>query len=71
MLFDLIKGVTVLAEDQGKPRLSALCFFFISIGDENDNSPRFDESEYKFTIAANHNMGSLVIQVCVNKFDFL
>ena len=45
--YSLYLLVTVLAEDEGNPTLSTTCFFFVTIGDINDNPPRFDDQSYE------------------------
>ncbi|XP_050313481.1 DE-cadherin [Anthonomus grandis grandis] len=45
------KYVTVQATDNGRPPLSDICTFKVTITDINDNSPQMEKLEYKLRIA--------------------
>lgn len=56
-------GVTVLVEDEGLPKLSTTCFFFVTIIDINDKDPIFDRSKYDVTIDQATGMNQRVMRV--------
>ena len=55
--------VTVKAEDNGTPKLSTNCFFFVTIGDINNNAPQFDDNPYKSYMLRTVNVNSRVVRV--------
>ncbi|ESO90659.1 hypothetical protein LOTGIDRAFT_123092, partial [Lottia gigantea] len=56
-------NITVIAEDGGVPPLSSSETLYLSIIDENDNSPYFDEPVYIFNIKENLASGQFVGKV--------
>jgi hypothetical protein len=55
--------VTVLAEDNGTPKLASSCFLFVEIKDINDKVPRFDLISYNTIIMQNIARFSRVVRV--------
>ena len=51
-------------EDNGRPKLSATCFFLVEIEDENDRDPIFDDSPYYAFMLNNLNRGDRVVRIC-------
>ena len=62
-------GVTVKAEDQGKPRLAGFCSFRVKIGDINDQAPVFDSVRYSTSIEESSIVGTNIIQVYATDKD--
>jgi len=48
-----LSRVTVECHDDGEPSLTSSALIHVSIGDENDNSPRFRQEFYSSTIKVN------------------
>ena len=57
----IVYPVTVKVEDQGRPKLSATCFFLVEVLDENDETPIFDDGPYHFYIMNNLPRGERVV----------
>ncbi|CAH1779064.1 unnamed protein product [Owenia fusiformis] len=63
-------GVTARVEDFGRPRLSASCFFFVTISDVNNHDPVFDQrEEYVVAISRNHQTSTRVLRVLATDLD--
>ena len=54
-------GVTVRAEDQGRPSLAGFCSFRVEIGDVNDNAPVFDLPSYSTSVQEDSVIGQQVL----------
>ncbi|ETN85496.1 cadherin domain protein [Necator americanus] len=55
--------LTVQAIDSGSPRLSATSEIKITVLDENDNAPEFDQPYYRVHVRENSKIGDSVLQV--------
>ncbi|KAK6740380.1 hypothetical protein RB195_008692 [Necator americanus] len=55
--------LTVQAIDSGSPRLSATSEIKITVLDENDNAPEFDQPYYRVHVRENSRIGDSVLQV--------
>ena len=62
-------GVTVRAEDHGRPSLSGFCTFRVTIGDVNDNAPVFDLPSYSTSVQEDSVIGRQVLQVYATDRD--
>lgn len=63
-------SVTVKAEDNGEPqRLNSLCTFWVRVGDQNDNPPKFDSTSYSQKIQRNFALQELVTKVYATDKD--
>ena len=62
-------GVTVRAEDQGRPSLAGFCSFRVEIGDVNDNAPVFDLPSYSTSVQEDSVIGQQVLQVFATDRD--
>lgn len=65
--------VTLVATDNGDPRLSSTCFFLVQVTDINDNNPTFDEfiNQYEVLIASSTPVNDEVSFIfCVSKLNF-
>ena len=62
-------GVTVKAEDHGRPSLAGFCTFRVRIGDINDQPPVFDSTTYETSIEESSQIGKRVIQVYATDKD--
>lgn len=63
-------SVTVKAEDNGEPQhLNSLCTFWVRVGDQNDNPPKFDSTSYSQKIQRNFALQELVTKVYATDKD--
>ena len=62
-------GITVKAEDQGRPSLAGFCTFQVKIGDKNDHPPVFDFAQYSTSIEEGSVIGKRVLQVYATDKD--
>ena len=60
---------TVIAKDHGQPSRSATASVKITVKDDNDNTPIFVESEYRFTVEENLPAGTVVGYVSATDLD--
>ena len=51
------------ARDHGQPSHSGKCELVVNIGDVNDNSPKFQQTDYHFTLEENNEMNFAVGQI--------
>ncbi|XP_029027438.1 protocadherin-16-like [Betta splendens] len=61
--------LTVTAQDQGQPRLSATATVEVTVLDINDHSPQFQSSSYTADISEDVPIGSLVLEVKATDLD--
>ncbi|XP_041375475.1 neural-cadherin-like [Gigantopelta aegis] len=66
---DRFISLTILARDGGKPSLEGYCTFRVIIEDENDNAPKFDQTEYHATIPQSYGTERSVITVRASDID--
>ncbi|XP_063155991.1 uncharacterized protein LOC134494674 [Candoia aspera] len=59
----------LVAIDAGKPELSGTTQLVISVLDENDNAPTFNQSVYKVQVSENIQNGTLVIKLNATDLD--
>ncbi|XP_025023958.1 protocadherin Fat 2 [Python bivittatus] len=59
----------LVAIDAGKPKLSGTTQLVISVLDENDNAPTFNQSVYKVQVSENVQSGTLVIKLNATDLD--
>nr|XP_039255252.1 protocadherin-11 Y-linked-like [Styela clava] len=62
--------LTVLAKDNGKPPLNATTKLKITVIDENDNAPKFEEQSYMFRLDEHSNDGKYIGQVKATDDDW-
>ncbi|KFD72321.1 hypothetical protein M514_11490 [Trichuris suis] len=62
-------NLTILATDSGTPRLSDTCNLIITVMDENDNKPKFNQPAYTAEIREDVKPGSIVLQVQAKDLD--
>ncbi|XP_046394541.1 fat-like cadherin-related tumor suppressor homolog isoform X2 [Ischnura elegans] len=61
--------IAIVAETDSSPPLTALTDVTLMVLDENDNSPVFESSPYKLTLAENIEEGTAVMKVTANDRD--
>ncbi|KAK7922726.1 hypothetical protein WMY93_009628 [Mugilogobius chulae] len=63
-------NITLTVTDQGSPPLSTTKTIQVKVADVNDNSPKFDESEYSRTIPENNSPGFSIFTVRATDADW-
>jgi protocadherin-16/23 len=61
--------LVITAEDRGVPALSGACNLSITVGDQNDNDPRFALPRYAASLPENAPLGSMVLAVQATDAD--
>ena len=61
--------VTVTCRDAGQPPLSGSATLQVRVGDDNDNFPTFDSSQYDVTINENNRPGDVIVRVHASDAD--
>jgi len=61
--------LVITAEDRGVPALSGACNLSITVGDQNDNDPRFALPRYAASLPENAPLGSTVLAVQATDAD--
>lgn len=61
--------VTVQATDNGRPQLSDICTFKVTITDINDNSPQLDQQDYNAQVAEDLKVNSEVVRIFAYDID--
>ncbi|XP_018044392.1 PREDICTED: DE-cadherin-like [Atta colombica] len=61
--------LTILATDNGRPQLDAICALKVIIEDENDNKPAFDKASYTENVPQDLPVGHEVMRVSATDID--
>ena len=60
---------TIMASDTGNPSMSALAPVMVTLQDENDNPPTFQEPSYSSSVFENTALGQLIITAVASDLD--
>lgn len=62
-------SLTIQASDGGTPPRTSIMEIDVTVTDQNDNDPEFEETSYRHTISENIDVGSTVITVHADDAD--